>query len=80
MATTELTQNYANQQFATFLQNAETKLINQVTAFGSRSEPPTQAEMLSFQLSLQAFTFMGQFASTVQKELNDAVKSVVSRM
>lgn len=78
--TTGFSQTSVNAAFTTFLGKQEVKLTTQVDAFNSATEPPSQQEMLTFQLAMQAYTFMGQFASSVQKELHEAVKSIVARL
>lgn len=77
---TSFSQGTANTAFLNFLGTQETALRDKINQLGTKTEPPSQQEMLAFQLNMQAFTFMGQFASSVQKELHDAVKSIVSRL
>ncbi len=69
-----------NTTIVSFLEKQETKLTTQIDDLKSKTEPPSQTEMLGFQLAMQAYTFMGQFASSVQKELHEAVKAIVSRL
>lgn len=73
-------QQYINEQLGRFLSTQEAELNNKIIEFSAKTEPPSQQEMLQFQLNMQGYTFMGQFASSIQKELHDAVRSIISKL
>lgn len=75
-----LSQSEARQPLKEYLSTVEEDLRNKLDEFETKSEPPTQTEMLDFQFALQNYTLIGQLTASVQKELHEALKAIVSRL
>jgi type III secretion protein F len=56
----------------------ESNLQSQLTAVSQKSDP-TAEDLLGVQTSLQQWTVMIQVATTVNKELGDALKGIVQK-
>ena len=59
-------------------QTQENNLQDQLTAVSQKSDP-TAEDLLAVQTSLQQWTLMIQVATTVNKELGDALKGIVQK-
>ncbi len=77
MAITTLTTAQLNSFLNGVLATAEVGLRN---AINSLSGSPSQEQMIEIQYEVQTWSFFIQLASTMQKEMADAFKGIVSKI
>lgn len=60
-----------------YLADAENQLATAISGLGSA---PSQTQLLKIQMQMQTWTLLLQFASTMQKEIGDALKGIVQKI
>ena len=74
----EVTFGSINSTVTKAAQTQESNLQDQLTAVSQKTDP-TAEDLLAVQTSLQQWTLMIQVATTVNKELGDALKGIVQK-
>lgn len=72
-------QAWLQQTFNSILTSSEASITATLDALKAQNSTPTQAQMLQVQYDIQQWTFTIQLASSMQKEVADALKGVVSK-